>query len=342
MKLLRKVLDLRAFDLVIWFYGLLIEISVKRLLIAGAMAGMAFGAYQVRPIVRDAAVAVYAHQRAGEAVPFNPDYSLAAVIPSEATWGIEVNSTWLVKAITYIVPYFAYENIAGNPVYPDGAYFLPREGVSSFMVGGQMHPASWRNGGGWLQVNERYFADPYWLDERGAFGTLVHELVHVQGGVFLAGSSAELESATVAATTEMLAAMCIYQNDLACGAFWSDIEGLALVSLASRLPEGVYDLFSDVYVRDADERAADAKNDRFWAGNEAQRQEIREKYGRHPWEARVLPGVLEGRRLHTLTENVSPRGALPVGFMAYDDTAALLGWPMRLLLWLTTVGSEGG
>ena len=164
----------------------------------------------------------------------------------------------------------------------------------------------------------------------------MHELPHVQGGVFLAGESAELESATVAAATEMLAAMCLYQNDLACGAFWDDIEGLALVSLASRLPESVYDLYADVFIRDAAERAADEKNDRFWAGNEAARQEIREKYGRHTWEARILPGVLEGKRLHTLTEHVSPRGALPVGFMAYDDVTALFGWRMRLFLWLTT------
>lgn len=335
----------RAMEYSVWelFFDILIRITFKRVLIVGALAAVVFGAlrveqqFGVRAILRDAFVAVYADRMAGERVELEGvDYTLASPYPPGLTWGIEVNSLWLLEQSTYIVPYFASELIAGNPQYPDAAYFLPREGASSFTVGGQMFPESWLTGGGWLQVNERYLTDPHWIDGRAMFGTLVHELTHVQGGVFILGSSAELESATVAATTEMLAAMCIFQNDLACGSFWNDVSGHAMVSLSTRLPEPVYDAFLDLFIRDAEEAFADKKTDRFWANNEATRQMIREKYGRHPWEERILPGVLYGWTLDTKISAPDGDGYIRGGYMPYDDTSALMGWRLRLLLWLTT------
>jgi hypothetical protein len=314
-------------------------LTLRTILLAALVGGLVYGVMSVqadaRAIWRDVVTALVAHQRAGEPVPFSAeeaDYSLSMPYPEPATWGIKVNSLWLLRQITYIVPYFAYEGIAGNAVYPDEAFFLPYIGVRSFTVGGQMVPKDWSMGGGYLVVNERAMTDPRWIDARRTFGTVVHELTHMQGGVFLYGGSANLESATVAATTEMLAAMCIYQNDLACGAFWDDIESQALVSLASRLPEWLYDLFADVFIRDADESFADQKNDRFWADDEYTRQAIREKYGRHPWETRVIPGIVLGRRLDTMVR--APGHGASMGFMAYDDTAALFGWRLRLVLLL--------
>jgi hypothetical protein len=347
-KVLDKLLDLRAFDLLIWVYGALIEISVRRVLLLLALTGFGIGVYRIdqrlpiRPMLRDMAVAVYADHQAGDEIPWGPDYSMSMPTAAALTYGIEVNSSWLIDQVKYVVPYFAYEGIAGNPQYPKAAYFLPRLGVSSFTVGGQMHPDDWRTGGGWVELNERLFTDPAWIDEGQAFGTLVHELTHVQGGVFIQGTSKSLESATVAATTEMLAAMCIFHNDLACRSFWLQIEQGALASLASRLPEDVYDAFAGVFIRDATEREADAKVDRFWAGQESRRQDIREKYGRYPWEALVLPGVLEGRSLHTLigAPVYGGSGIVPLSYMSYDDTAAVMGWRLRLFLWLTTVGRE--
>ena len=55
-----------------------------------------------------------------------------------------------------------------------------------------------------ILLNERYVLDARWSDQRRALTTLVHELVHIQRGAYISGSSAELESATSIATVEVL------------------------------------------------------------------------------------------------------------------------------------------
>lgn len=338
-QVLIRILKFNLGSVWIGFLTLLFNITLGRALLAAAVVGAGYGMWLVRPIFRDAVVAIYAHQRAGEPVPFDADYSMGMPYPPAMTWGVQVNSVWMIEKITGITPYFAFEKISGNPMYPDAAYFLPRVGTSSFTTSGQMHLQT-TDTGEWIQLNERHLTDPRWIDERRTLATTVHELIHVQGGVFLAGSSAEFESATTAATTEVLAAMCVFQDKLACGAFWDDIESHALISLASRLPEGIYDIFADLFIRDTDEAFADKKTDRFWADNEAGRQEIREKYGRHPWEERVVPGVIYGRTLNTEIGAREGNGDIVGSYMPYDDTSALLGWRVRLLILLTTFGSE--
>ena len=319
--------------------------SVGRILILIVLVGMVWAGYQtdIRPIVGNMIIAIVAHQKAGDPIPFAPDYTMTMPYPSYATYGITVNSTWLVERTTNIVPYFAYDQLTTNPVYPIDAFFFPRTGVSSFTVGGQ---AQTENGS--LTINERYLTDPRWIDEAGTLGTLVHELIHLQGGEFAPADgsnffsgpeeSATKESNTSAAATEILAAMCNYKDKAACAAFWQEIENFALTNLNTRLQEPVYDLFRSVFLIDADEERADRKTDRFWSGHERERWELRMKYGRHPWEAHVLPGLLHGKTLDTGMLYSTAPGRIFRLFMPFNDTFDLLGPQLNILIWLSYLG----
>ena len=342
------------FNIFGWLLRLLGNLSrPKRLIQIAVLAGLAVGTYRAdqlgaRQVAGNMVLAVIAHQKAGDPLPFGPDYTLSMPYPSRATYGIEVNSMWLLKNITYAVPFFAYEKVSGLPTYPEAAFFFPRTGLGSFTVGGQMNPMGGVGDGGWLTLNERYLTDPQWIDEAATLATLVHELVHVQGGNYLsqdadvelstAAESAFIESNTSAATLEVLAGMCNFRNELACAAFWQDIESFALASINTRLEEGPYDLFRSVFLLDAEEEMADRKTDRFWAEYQEKRQEIREKYGRHPWESHVVEG-LRGKALDTrLLYQPDMMGPVYKLRMPFDDTFDMLGWRLNVLIWLTYLG----
>ena len=342
---LKRMLDLSLWEMAA---SALFAITIRRLVVVGAVMLTTIGLWRMGApaLARDAVVAIYAHQRAGEPIPFAPDYTMTMPYPSYATYGITVNSLWLAKRTTNVVPYFAYDRLTAFPAYPVAAFFFPREGLSSFTVGGQ---AQTENGS--LTINERYLTDPRWIDEAGTLGTLVHELIHLQGGDFApadgsnyfssAEESAEKESNTSAATLEILAAMCNYQDEVACSAFWQELEGFALAGLNTRLPESVYDLFRSVFLLDGDEEQADRKTDRFWIGNEDERLEIRMKYGRHPWEAHVLPGLVHGQTLDTGMVYAAGTGT-PVRLrMPFDDTFDMMGWRFGLFVQVMTVLAGG-
>ena len=310
-----------------------------------ALLGLAASQRELRFLARDLFIAKYADVMAGPDVPFgalatgkagDAQYTREAPIWPGFTYGISTNSMWFVEQATLVVPYFASEYLTPRPLYPNAAYFLPLPANRSFVVGGS---ASCERG--MVLLNERVLLDERWNDARYALEVFVHEMIHVQGGAFCSGTSRELESATSAATTEILAAMCNWGNSLSCKAFWSNIKDHAVRSAfwrANKLGGGwLFERWMDVFIRDASERRGGAKTYRFWAPARAERMEIALKYGLVPWEKLVLAGV-RGIPLNTgfpVSEYSRP-GHPPIVKilgMPMDDTRVLLG-PLALLAWL--------
>ena len=310
-----------------------------------ALLGLAASQRELRFLARDLFIAKYADVMAGDDVPFDAtatgmagdlQYTREALIRQDLAYSTNVNSLWLLEQSTLIVPYFASEKLTPTPYYPDAAYFVPFPGVRSFVVAGSASCSELR-----LILNERILLDERWNDARNALEVLVHELIHLQGGAFCLGTSRELESATVAATTEVLAAMCNWGDSLACKAFWLNIKDHAVRSAfvrANRLGAGWwFERFMDVFIRSAGERRAAAKSDRFWADNRLERLEIAYKYGLRAWEERILAGI-RGNLLNTMHQvsRFDRPGQPPYVYvlgMPMDDTRVMLGWVV-ILAWL--------
>jgi len=181
-------------------------------------AAYLFGVF--KPILRDFVISNVAHVNAGSPIPFEPGepgYTHQARIDPNSmySWGLDSNSKWVADYVRMIVPFMYYEGVSSMGYYPDIAGIAPFKDKDSFHVGGRMKPEY-----NAILLNERYFIDERWNDKRRALGTLVHELVHVQGGAYLKGTSAELEAATQSATIEVLADICNYGDSLACKTFW--------------------------------------------------------------------------------------------------------------------------
>lgn len=308
------------------------------LVCAAAIAGAAFAFMRLGglPVARDVLFAVYAHHMAGKPVPFNPDYGRGYILDPAKAWGVSTNSQWLLDKTSLIVPYFASEGVSTRPIYPRQIYFVPYVAQRSFVVAGSAQcddPEATL-----VVLNERVVMDNRWNDEADALHTLVHELVHVQGGVFCTGTSESLESATEAAAMEVMAAMCNWGDKLACQAFWGGIESFARRSLwvqaHSAHADWLFALWSNVYLRDADEERGARKTDRFWAPSTAERYTISYKYGFLPWRDIFLAGVWSPRQgLYTGHHILSERYAPEPLIMPFDDSADLLGL-LRLLAWI--------
>ena len=228
-----------------------------------------------------------------------------------------------------IVPYMGYEKVTPTPYHPKSAGMMPFAGNTSFHVAGRMFPNDEL-----ILLNERYLLDQRWSDQRRALTTLVHELVHIQRGAYIEGSSAELESATSMATAEVLAAMCNYGDDLACLAFWNDISGLARSSLMVQLNDlgigGLYNFWANLAWRDSRETDAYYKSMRYWQENMDELMVIQTKYQIVPWDGIIL-GVTEGIKLNTGHGvcTVHMNGCKIQG-MPYDDAWYLL----QGLIWI--------
>ena len=312
---------------------------VARLAIAVVILGVLVGG---RLILRDMFISMYSHRQAGAPVSFDAGYRFGAANDPSLTWGITMNSDWMVDRIPKIVPYLETENLRQNAVYPFMAVFIPYRGARSFVVGGSADCKFLR-----LFLNERYASgDPSWNDERRALSTLTHELIHIQAGSFCLGdpgmSGAEwsyfVEGNTEAATLEVLAAMCGWaeKDSVECGAFWSVLEGLARRSVFVRLSrlglKPIYDLWSNIYLRTDDERHYAARSDVFWTGNEGERLMIADKYALQPWENIVLPGIRGGHVLNTRNPHFFDKGYVILG-MPFDDTRLQMGW-LVILAWV--------
>ena len=310
--------------------GLLGLLTVPRIILLVAVVGIALGigTSELPKLWRDFVFINVAHIKAGESIPFEiEDYSLGIAYDRDYTWGFVTNSTWIVQETSLIVPYFEYEGITYKVNYPRMVYFTPVPGETSLRLLGAAS-AEWN----FLLINDRILFDERWNDERSMLSTLVHELIHLQGELFTSATNPGLsESMTQAATMEVLAAMCNYGDDVACFAFWSDVETFARSSFRTSLNDAglswVYDPLANLLWRNAKEEIAAEKTNRYWADDPGERARITKEYGSQPWNKFVLAGL---RGIPMNTGNREPiAGSTPPAYkvmsMDFDDTQAMLG-----------------
>jgi len=304
-------------------------------------------------VLRDFAVATYAHIKAGSDIPFDVtfdwtevdldhiDYSRSRILDPLLSWNISTNSLWMTEQTRLIVPFFEYEGIIEHPVEPVAIYIVPNIEDESFHILGRAFTTQ-----GIVVINERFLLEGERQDLRQLLSTVVHELVHIQGGGFMRNwvhgtlLPSNLESRTQAATIETLAAMCYYRNELACKTFWSEIESYARGSLLMRLRmygyEAWYDKIANLFWRDSTETLARNKSLRHWMGDESLRDyyyEIINNYQKAPWEDLIIEGLCgtgldTGFQRETLASRNSQTRKIalyePV-IMDFDDTASLFG-----------------
>lgn len=279
-------------------------------------------------MARDAYIALVSDRLAGESIPFEPDYTRSQVYDPAVSFGIATNSLWLADKSRMIVPMIVYEDAAPVPVYPMFAVFAPRPAKDSVHILGwaKIAPVSA------VFLNERYILEN--PDQKEVYATLVHELVHIHRGAYINGTSAEFESATSAATQEILAGMCNYGDALACRSFWHSTRRLALSSFQMNARRLNLDWAYEMYLRlllNEEEMRTHRKANRFWFGHEWERMEIVEKYGQYPWTAHVLPGVC-GYDFDTQHDQWNTRHQqIEDVMMSFDDTKDLFG-PLMILI----------
>lgn len=289
---------------------------------------------ELAPVWASLTVSQYAHIQAGEKVPFPDDTIYTRSVPMEI-WTEGVNSMWLADYTRLIVPFMAYENIVYIPYYPSAVLFIPEDGPRSFHVGGTTHMMQ-----DIITINERYILDPRWEDQREALFTLTHELVHVQGGAFVPGAGREpeeFEANTSAAATEVLAAICNYGDQLACKAFWLEVEEFARIRLRLQLldlglPDSVYQFIADALWRDEAEELAARKALRYWANNQEEMWYIIRAYASRPFF--LFVEGLQGAELNTGNHgSFMDNGAAIILGMPYDDSLDLTpGWIRGLII----------
>jgi hypothetical protein len=300
---------------------LAVVLGVILLLGAGVFALL----QQNEEIIRDFQLAQFAYENAGEVIPLEPEgYAGDNYLPSALTWGIKSNSIWASQYARRIVPFFSYEKATFKGVYPEILGVIPFVDYENFHIAGRMIPTQGRI----ALLNERFFFDPNWSDERRALEVLVHELVHVQGGNYIEGSSESLESKTSIVTIEVMAAMCNYGDPVACDAFYLEIHHLARTALHIRLAEKgyghVYEWIANTLWRDEVEQAKYEKAMRFWSEDMDGLMTIRKKYSLIPYEY-MLEAIQDTDiiLLDTGHKNCSVLFCSIIG-MPMDDTAALL------------------
>lgn len=195
-----------------------------------------------------------------------------------------------------ILPYFEYEGLTSSVKLPDSIDFQPQ-------LNGRMHnhilgqAGCVRNGGGPVTINARVanpvsarYGDTWFLP------TLVHELIHVQGGGFCFGSSERLESTTQIATFEVLAAMANHGNKDAAYALMDELRDTALAAvhyeaLRDGDVERYYELHRKIHPSPL-EQARTEKFRRFW--NENAQTRSRFKFILNTYSAIPLRAVFSG------------------------------------------------
>ena len=301
------------------------KILAVELLLVALFVGSSLFYAQYQPLIRDFIVANVAHSKAGLPVPFDDAVYLRGMRtdPDDAVgYGIESNNLWMLDQTRLIVPYFYYEKVSAQGLYPAAVGSTPMYNDESFHIAGRMisDPTGYI-----ALLNERLFIDNRWNDQRKALEVLVHELVHVQGGNYLYGTSEELESATSIATVETLAAMCNYSHEIACEAFWLEVESLARSSLLVGLQDigygHLYERWAKLFWRTPQEQIEYDKSIRRWSDDPETLYIIRTKYQLIPWD--------------TILENVPVSGRANTGFRVCDDFACrVLGMPFDDIAYL--------
>jgi len=277
-------------------------------------------------------VAQYAHIQAGEKIPFPDDTLFTRSTPLER-WTQQTNSEWLADYTRLIIPFFAYEELVSRPWYPVAVLFIPESGARSFHIGGTNHLAQ-----GVITLNERYILDKKWDDQRDVLSVLIHELIHSQGGNFtfvLGLGPEEFEANTTTATVEVLAAMCNYGDQLACKAFWYEVESLARTRLMMQFKDlgfndDVYQRVADFLWRDDTQEASARKARRYWANNQDEYWYIIRAYQANPYFLFVKG--LGGGKLDTGNWATEPEGRRHVLGTPFDDSLDLIpDWIERLI-----------
>jgi len=302
-------------------------------------------------VFRDLYIASMAHNRAGDPIPFELikeydggfgrapyriDYVKGNLICPYCSWGIRTNSEWLAEFVRYVVPFYEYEGIAppNQSVYPIQIAFFPLTGDNSFHLLGSA--ATWYSV---VNLNERMLLKPN-ADLRQIYSTIIHELVHTQRGGFSNDRPNIIEPKTQSATLEVLAAMCNYGDDVACKAFWYEVESWARGSLWVRLRmiglDDLYQPLANLLWRDADQEAAADKSLRHWFEDEEAEHylwDIIYNYEKYPWEVHVIPGIC-GQPMDTGQAKfveVTSKGDVifEIIGMLFDDTASMFPWWVR-------------
>lgn len=294
------------------------------LLLVLVFIGSALFYANYKTLIRDFVIAVVAFERAGDPVPFEDNvYARGRILDMDMSYGMESNNLWMLDQTRLIVPYFPYEKVSTQGVYPVAVGSIPMAGDDSFHVAGRMIPN--HEEGHIALLNEREFLDQRWNDQRRALEVLVHELVHVQGGNYLFGTSEELESATSIATVEVLAAMCNYDHELACQSFWLEVSGLARTSLLLQLQDigrgYLYDSWARLFWRTAEQQVAYDKSMRYWDKSPDALYTIRSKYALVPWQTIVAKVSVNGKA-DTGIKYCNTYGCAILG-MPFDDIAYL-------------------
>ena len=282
-------------------------------------------ATQAPLIARDIALASLANAKAGERIPLpeDADYTWSELYARDSTWLISTNSKFLLNELLRAAPFMEYELITNDVTLPRLSAFVPLAGAES------LHVLGWALPGRAALLNARLATSSKGGDWRVVKSTLVHELIHNQSGAFISGPSASFESRTQAATIEVLAAMCQYGDDVACASFWQEIYGAALSDLWIRVGRENANFIANLLWRNADQEAASAKADRYWARNRDRQRDIIDKYGRSPLVDHVFPGLCgydmdTGHYVAWVIESTKP--PVPVQmYMPFDDTRVMFG-----------------
>lgn len=253
----------------------------------------------VPEILADGLLAVYAHRKV-ESMPFYPvaDYDNEEMRFYWATF--YSNSEWLAERTMDIVPYLVLEHVTPQGSYPEVVMIRPYVGEGSFKIGGSAKCFRRSDEPLVVMLNVRGF-DRGETEESHVLSTLVHELIHIQGGSFCSGDPVSYESSTEAASWEVLAGMANNGDPVAEKAFWENMESLARISVREYLmredADWLYQIWANVMFREPKDRQQVEKWLRYWAGNKDDLKTIITRYATTPYRKILLPYLIDGKTM---------------------------------------------
>jgi hypothetical protein len=182
-------------------------------------------------------------------------------------------------------------------------------------------------------------------DMRVLLATIVHEMIHAQGGAFnFSGKcsqtiqsaediacwnneSTQLESNTQSAAINVLAAMCNHQDELACKSFWYEIEDASSSSFEvwtwdHNMP-WLYDFIDKTFWLTPGQAIQYDAAMRYWNSTDPESlKSIVQKYGKLVWQ-KTLWGVLDGWGISTGLPDTTQ---LPI-----EVTPKIIYWPQCVM-----------
>jgi hypothetical protein len=288
--------------------------QLKRTIFVGVISTLialsSIGAFAInkspiaRLLIRDVVVTTIAYHKAGEKIILDSD-----------------PSTFVMDYSQVILPFFVQENVREMPISPEEITVILGEsgGISGVAI-----PEH--------NIIRLTFIEQ--VDVRELLPVIVHELVHLQRGRFLAESPwtdfTSSEANTQAATLEVLAAMCNSGDDLACAAFWNEIgEHSDSVFWFHLEQNGLEEWYQPI-------------NELFWVGSsdfQSAPIHLSYTYFQYPWKQIIIPGIIGGESLdtgNTYNHEISDGNFVCRQLlMPFDDTEYLLGLLDQFIEWIT-------